>query len=112
MIGQVVEGSAKPVTVEVRDGEGAPVTPTSLQYSVYCLTTGTVVQDWTTVPGPATSNDFNIPGSTNVIQDQANPWEDKMVQVRINQGDDNVIQYNLAKYRVKKRLPVSYTDDY
>lgn len=63
----------------------AAATPTTIHYQVSCLTTKTVLQDWTSI-SPATNNDISITSTMNAIQQDVNKRERKQIIVKADDG--------------------------
>lgn len=77
------EGSRCFVKAKFFDRKEQPQIPTSLDYKVQCETTGTLLQDWTTVT-PNTSVEVQIDATLNKIVSRRNPIERKVVTFRAN----------------------------
>lgn len=73
------EGSAITVNAAPRDEDNLPVTPSSAQYRIDCLTTGVEVLGWTAIASPTDSNDIDVPGTLNAIVSTNNPRERKQL---------------------------------
>lgn len=82
---RINEGTAVELSVARRGDDGSLVTPTSLKYKVDCETSGTAITAWTTLT-PASITAIAIPATSNAIQDDSNPYEDKVVTVMANAG--------------------------
>ena len=92
------EGSSFTATAYFRDGEAASA-PTTAKYRVDCLTTGTTLQDWTTLT-PAVSNSIAITATHNAIQDQSNKTEKK--QITVSGNHDTATQFrNTVTYKIE-----------
>lgn len=63
----------------------AAATPTTIHYQVSCLTTKTVLTDWTSV-SPATNNDIPITSTMNAIQQDVNKTERRQIIVKADAG--------------------------
>lgn len=80
------EGSAFTATAYFRTrSTSAAVTPTSAKYRIDCLTTGTVLQDWTTVSA-ASNVSISVTATHNAIQDASNHFERKQLVVESDAG--------------------------
>lgn len=80
------EGSAFTATAYFRDrATAAASTPTNIKYRVDCLSTGTQLQDWTTV-SPSTSASISITATHNTIQADANDYETRQLTVAADYG--------------------------
>lgn len=64
-----------------------PTTPTTVEYRIDCLTTQTVLRDWTTVT-PGITNSITITSADNAIQDNTNHREKKQIVVKSDDGLD------------------------
>lgn len=83
---KVQEGSAFTATAYFRDrATAAASTPTNIRYRVDCLTTGTVLADWTTVSA-ASSATISITATHNAIKDSGNTTERKQLTVAADHG--------------------------
>ena len=81
---KVQEGSAFTATAYFRDrATAAASTPTNIKYRVDCLTTGTVLADWTTV-SPATTATIAVTSTHNAIQSAGT--ERKQITVAADYG--------------------------
>lgn len=92
------ERSFLPVTFVFKDSRGVPRVPDTVHYKLVCLTTDTVLVDWTTLT-PAASLDLEIGSSLNRIIDDANPAERKELTVEANQDTERAWN-QVATYRV------------
>lgn len=69
--------------------------PATMHYNLRCRTTGAVLKDWTAIT-PATSVQIAIPASLNVIQNDANSEEVKVLTVSANKDLDNEVTQERA----------------
>jgi hypothetical protein len=77
------EGSRCFVKAKFFDNKERPQIPTSLSYKVQCETTGTLLQDWTSVT-PGTQVEVQIDATLNSIVNRRNPIERKVVTFLAN----------------------------
>lgn len=81
----VKEGCSAWLQVSLKDKTGALAAPSAVRYRVDCLTTGTLVLDWTV--GPAESAfELLIAATLNVMQDEKNAQEQRRVTVEATYG--------------------------
>lgn len=81
-----MEGSAFTATAYLRTRATAAASiPTSLQYRIDCLSTGTELADWTTVAA-ASSASIAITGTHNAIQNDNNDYEIKQLTIMTDEG--------------------------
>ena len=78
----VNEGTTFTATAYFRTGTAAS-TPTTIHYRVDCLTSKSVVTDWTAVSTPSTSNTISI---SNSIVNGGNHYETKQIVVKTDDG--------------------------
>ena len=76
------EGTSFNATAYFRSGDAASA-PTTASYRLDCLSTGTVLQDWTSLT-PAVSITIPITATNNAIQDNSNRYEKKQLTVAAN----------------------------
>jgi len=76
------EGSSFTATAFFRLDDAANA-PTTASYRIDCLSTGKVLQDWTSLT-PAVSNTIAITATHNAIQNQSNKFEKKQISVAAN----------------------------
>jgi len=82
----VEENSHFTATAYFRDhATSAAATPTTIRYRVDCLSTRTVLVDWTGVSA-ASSVSITIPAAANNIQDNTNRFEHKQITVEADNG--------------------------
>ena len=80
------ELSAVTVTVQPKDLNGDPTTPTTVQYRIDDCRTGKQLVDWTSLT-PSITMTISIPGSVNeIINSERQTPEIKTVTVRIDEG--------------------------
>jgi len=77
------EGSRCFIKAKFFDKNGLAQIPTSVAYRVDCETTGTLIQDWTTVT-PDVQVEVQINATLNKIINQRNPLERKVVTFLAN----------------------------
>ena len=84
---QVNEGQVFTATAYFRtQATKAASTPTNIYYRVDCLTTETVLVDWTVVSTPAGSNTITMTAAVNNIQDDDNKSERKQITVQADRA--------------------------
>src|SRR5262249_31390074 len=83
MIPTLNEGSRCFVKAKFFDHDGKPQIPNSLEYRVDCETTGTSLQDWTTVT-PGAVVEVQIDATVNAIVNRRNQIERKVVTFQAN----------------------------
>lgn len=82
----VKEGSAFTATAYFRDrATQAASAPTNIRYRIDCLTTGTVLADWTSTSA-ASSVSISVTGTHNAIQSQCNAKEIKQLTISADHG--------------------------
>jgi len=84
------EGSSMIATAFFREGEASEV-PTTAQYRLDCLTTGTELKDWTILT-PAASIAIAITATENALQSQSNRLEKKQITVSRNPDTDTQVR--------------------
>lgn len=102
----VNEGDGQEFVSEFFDSGGNPTAPSSVEWSFRCLTTDTLLQDWTAIPLQTLVESSGrtvyyvagtIPGPLNAIQNDRNSRELKQLQVVSNRGEtgqfSDVFQY-------------------
>lgn len=77
------EGSRCYVKAKFFDKDGNPQIPSSLSWRLDCETTGTTVQDWTTVT-PNSVVEISVDATLNTIISNRNPVERKVVTFLAN----------------------------
>lgn len=84
---RVREGSSFTATAyfRTRSTGAAATTPTTVKRRIDCLTTGVVVQDWTTVT-PAANASLAVTGAQNAIQNYCNERERKQITIMLDEG--------------------------
>lgn len=92
------EGQTVTVSADFR-ADGAAVLPTTVHYQVECESSHATLVPWTSV-APATSVEVAVPGTLNVLRNQARRRERKVVTVVADRGLStqyvNAIQYDIA----------------
>ena len=84
---RVFEGAAFTATAYFRTRSSKTGTaPTNAYYRVDCLTTGTVLADWTAVSALGVSSDISITTAMNAIQDDSKKRERKQITVQADRG--------------------------
>jgi len=84
---RVKEGSSFNATAYFRDSSDAAEAPATAKYRVDCLTTGAVLQDWTSLV-VAVSNTIAMTATFNAIREQGNRIERKQLTVAADPGGD------------------------
>ena len=87
----VNEGSTSYLTVNFKDKDGVLAAPTSIEYRIDCITTGTAIKEATPVSPPASSVEIEIDSTENAIQDQDNNSERRLVTVTGTYGTEDKI---------------------
>ena len=64
---------------------GAALAPTTIKYRVDCLSTRTLLKDWTSVSAAA-SVELTMTSAINAIQEDAKDWERKQLTVKADDG--------------------------
>lgn len=81
------EQSAFTATVNFRDrATKAASSPTTIHYRVDCLSTGTVLTNWTTVSSPAAEKEISISSTENSIQQDSSRREHRQLVVKADDG--------------------------
>ena len=94
------EASACVVTVRYYDANGNPRTPLSARWRLWDKTNSRLVQDWSDIATPSTSNDITIPASLNEIFSDAKSFQDNVVVVQADAGTDQQWT-NEVGYRIR-----------
>lgn len=94
MIG-INENSSAYLTLRLKDKNGNAAVPSTIQYRVDCLTTGTAVRAWT-YASTASIVEIQLDSSDTAIQNDAFKYETKRVTVKANYGgnDDATEEYD------------------
>lgn len=92
------EGNSVTVSARFTNAAGAVITPTSVRYRVDDETNNLALQDWQSVT-PASTVSIPIRGSLNVLHDQRNEYERKVVTVEANWDTDQIFT-DAVKYDV------------
>lgn len=74
------------MTLEFKDENGDPLIPTTVDWRLDDKTKGVEVVGWTSLPSPAATMTFTIPGSDNTIDDEVNVAEVMTVGIRVDNG--------------------------
>ena len=72
------------MTVSFFDENGNPMTPTTVDYRIDCMTTGRAVQPWISAGAPASVMTIVVTASQNAIINEGDSYETKCVTVRAN----------------------------
>jgi len=87
----VKEDSAFVCTAYFRDrATQASSVPTNIKYRLDCLTTDTVILDWTTVSAAASAT-ISVTAAQNAIQNECNVYETKRLTVAGDYGLDTQV---------------------
>lgn len=81
---KVKEGSSFTAIAYFRSGKSS-ATPSTAKYRIDCLTSGTILQDWTTLT-PATSVNISVTSTHNAIQHGSNRIEKKQLTIAADPG--------------------------
>ena len=81
----VKEGTSADLDVTFLDENSSVVTPTTVQYSIVCDTTRTVITSMNTVTAAGTLT-ISIPDSANELQDSASKVERRQVMIVAGYG--------------------------
>lgn len=79
------EKSSFTATVYFRDSSDAADTPTTVDYRIDCITTGTAIAGWTSLT-PGTSNAISVTPTNNRIIDSRNKVERRIITVSSDRG--------------------------
>ena len=110
----VNERNAKRIVVNFQDDEtGEPVTVSTAEWRMDCLTNDQVVQDWTATTVQTITGDLGavleyktiiaIPAGNNRILNDANKRELKLVQVVADRGLDTEFSTEVEYYVVNRK---------
>jgi len=86
MTNAVNEKSPLYLTFTFKDEVGAPLVPTTVEWRLDNVETGTQVVDWTNIGSPASSMAHTIPGTNNTIVNTLNVREERAFGLRLNAG--------------------------
>lgn len=81
----VNEGTTAYLTVSFKDKAGAAAAPSTLTYSLHCLTTGAVLRNNVSLTA-GTSVEITLSATDNAMQSQSNRRETKRVTVKASYG--------------------------
>lgn len=95
---QINEGNAIQVGAVIRGDDGSITVPTTLAYRVDD-SSGASVIGWTSLT-PESLTKISIPASSNVILDDSQPYENRMVTVMSDEGLPTQ-QVTAVEYRLK-----------
>lgn len=95
----VNERTAVEISIAYRGDDGSLLTPTTLKYRVDCETTDTAITAWTSVT-PESITTLTIPATSNAIQDDSQPYEDRCVTIMADEGLATQ-EVSTRKYRVE-----------
>lgn len=104
IISVINEGSTGYLSVAFYDKANLPALPSSISYTVRCLTTGTVLRAPTSLT-PATSIEILLSPSDNAIQQAGNPYETRLVTVSASYGASDAINDDYT-YQVRNLVGV------
>lgn len=94
----ITERSFIPVTAVFEDDRDVPRVPDTVHWKLVCVTTDTVLVDWTPLT-PAATVEFEIGSTMNRIIDNANADEVKELTVEANQDTERAWN-QVEQYRV------------
>jgi hypothetical protein len=93
MTDQVNENTQYPFRITLKDADDVLTAPTTLDWRLDCVTTGTEITSWTAL-GAASTVNHTVPATANVMQDSANYVETKRITVSADRGTDTeVVQF-------------------
>ena len=92
---KVNEGSSGYILAQFFDTASIAMAPSSARYRIDCLTTDTVVLDWTTLTVLDVTKEINITPSQNSMQDETNSLEIRRITV---EGTDIFGNKQVADY--------------
>ena len=95
----VNEATSVELSAAIRGDDGSLVAPTTLKYRLDCETSGKAITAWTSLT-PEAITAIRIPASSNAIQDDGQPFEDKAVTIMADEGLLTQ-QVEVKKYRVR-----------
>jgi hypothetical protein len=88
---EINEGTTAYFTAVFKDKDGNNAAPTSAEYLIYCVTTSEITVEWTNIPTPSASQEITISGSTNVMQNEGNDYEDYVLMVKGTYGAGDTV---------------------
>ncbi len=74
------------MTMVFKDELDAPLVPTTVDWRLDDKTNGTEVVPWTSLPSPASTMTFTIPGDNNTIEDETHVKELQVFGIRVDDG--------------------------
>ncbi len=74
------------MTLVFTDEVGDPLIPATVDYRIDDMTNGTEIVAWTSLPSPAATMTFTIPGDNNTIEDEVHVKETQIFGVRVDDG--------------------------
>ncbi len=86
MTTNVNEKSPLYMTMVFTDELDAPLIPTTVDYRLDDRTNGNEVVPWTSLPSPAATMNFTVPGDKNTIEDETHVKEVQIFGVRVDDG--------------------------
>lgn len=84
----IFEQSTSWIDVSFEDIDGSAATPSALEYCLDCMSTGTLILDWTVVAGPTATTRITITAAQNVIHDATKDEELHRLTVKATFGVD------------------------
>lgn len=94
------EGATAILTLSFFDEEDEEVIPTSAEYKIIDVISGTVIKDWAEFHPNETTHNLAITPTENRILDQCNMYEDRLVTVKFEYGVSSEGTEEI-EYRVK-----------
>jgi hypothetical protein len=87
-------------TINYRDMNGNPYTPTAVSWRLYDNTNDLILQDWTAIAGPlSTSSTVTIPPTLNQLTNAASQSEQRVIIFQITVGSV-IVAYPFQAYTV------------
>ncbi len=83
---EVNEKSPVRMTIVFTDFDGSPQTPITVDRRLDDKTNNTELTAWTSVPAPASTMVFTVPGDDNVINDENRTSEVHVFGIRVDDG--------------------------
>ena len=93
-------GTALTIAVATVDASDEPRQPITLDWRLRCATTDQYLTDWAAIDEPTATDEIVISGALNTLVDDDNPYEDRHLLVRTDEGLDTQA-YDRIAYRVR-----------
>ena len=71
-------------TIKFEDEVGDPLIPSTVEWRLDDRTNGVELVAWTTIPSPAATMNFTVPGDNNLIADEDNIREEQIFGIRVD----------------------------